>query len=67
MGCSEGAEDKKGREGTGVTQYAHPGRPGHRQPGNSDNCPLRIGSECEGGGGGALEQSGLLSHNEQSI
>lgn len=55
MGCSEragrGAEDKKGREGSGGTQYAHPGRPGHRQPGNNDTPPpfhLRTGFECEG-------------------
>lgn len=31
VGCSgRGAEDKEGREGSGGTQYAHPGRPGHR-------------------------------------
>lgn len=44
----EGAEDKGSR---GI-QYAHPGRPGHRYAGNSDNRPLRAGSECEGDGNG---------------
>lgn len=64
-GVVVGAEDKEGREGSGGTRRAHPGSRGIASLATATTTPLELGSIVLICGG--LEQSGLLSHNEQSI